>query len=298
MTRAFVVVNPAAGGGRAGRAWPRVRDELVRLGLHFEAALTRAPGEATELARRAALDGWPLVVAVGGDGTLSEIVHGVTDAQDTPRAAVSALLIGRGGDAARNLGLAADWRAAARRLLAGDEVTLDLGAAAWPDGRRRYFVNSAGAGFDAAVARRAAGFRGPGTVPYLAAVLVTLARHRPVEAEVEIDGAVGWRGRLTSAVVANGAWFGGGMKIAPDAAPGDGRLDLVILGDLGRAELVRWLPSVYRGGHVRHPRVAVASGGAFALRAAEPLPVQVDGDAAGTTPFRAAVCPRALRLVR
>lgn len=180
MTRAFVVVNPAAGGGRTARVWRRLRDALAHRGLRFESAETRGRGHATELAREAALAGWPLIVAVGGDGTLDEVVNGVTDAHGAPLATTAAILTGRGRDACRNLGLAADPYLAARRLLEGDDSLADLGVAEWPDGARRYFLNAAGAGFDAAVARRAAMYGGTGTLPYLRAVLAALSSHRAV----------------------------------------------------------------------------------------------------------------------
>ncbi|MGH7354672.1 MAG: diacylglycerol/lipid kinase family protein [Candidatus Rokuibacteriota bacterium] len=301
MTRAFAVVNPAAGGGRTRRVWPHARDALRRLGADLEAVETREPGEATALARAAAERGWPLVVAVGGDGTLLEVVNGVAGVvapAGGTRASVGFIPTGRGCDACRNLGIPTDPVAAARRLADGADVTLDLGAAEWPDGTRRRFVAAAGVGFDAAVARRAASLRGGGTVPYLVAVLLTLARHRPVDAEISVDGRRAWSGPLTAAVVANGRHYGGGMRIAPSAAPDDGRLDLVVLGEMGRAELLRWLPRVYSGGHLRHPRVVTIPGRTFAIRAAVPLPVHLDGEAAPDAPVDVTVEPGALRLRR
>jgi len=296
--RAFVVVNPAAGGGRTGRMWRALGDELTRLGLRFESAATRRRGHATELARQAAGAGWPLVVAVGGDGTLNEVVNGVTDARAAPLATAGAILTGRGRDACRNLGLAADWRLAARRLVEGDDALLDLGAAAWPDGARRYFVSAAGAGFDAAVARRAQSRGGAGTLPYLRAVVESLAAHRAVPATLQADDAPASSAPLTAAVIANGAYFGGGMKIAPSADPADGNLDLVVLGDLGRAELLRWLPTVYRGGHLANPKVSTRRIVRMSIDAASPLPTHVDGETTADTPVVFRVCPRALCLRR
>ena len=301
MTRIFAIVNPAAGGGRTRRIWERAREELRRLGVVLEPAETRASGEATTLARGAALAGWPLVVAVGGDGTLQEVVNGVVGVVAQAGAAPSSIGFiptGRGRDACRNLGLPVDPIAAARRLVHGADVALDLGAAEWPDGVRRRFLAAAGVGFDAAVARRAAPLRGPGTVPYLVAVLLTLAGHRPVDAEISVDGRPVWSGPLTAAVVANGSHYGGGMKIAPAASPDDGRLDLVVLGAMGRAELLRWLPRVYHGGHLRHPRVVAMRGRTFAVRGTTPLPVHLDGEAAPDAPVGITVRPGALRLRR
>ena len=295
--RCLVIVNPAAGGGRTERRWPALRDELHRLGLVFDWTPTSARGTATDLAREAVARGAALVVAVGGDGTLNEVVNGAVG-DGGPAPTVGAILTGRGRDAARNFGLATDPHLAARRLVAGEDIAVDLVRAAWPGGARRWALNAAGAGFDAAVAARAASGGGSGTLPYLAAVLATISAHVPVPAEIETDAAGGWSGRLTAAVVANAAHYGGGMKIAPAADPTDGRLDLVVLGDLGRLELLRWLPTVYGGGHLRCAKVLALTARRVMVAAAQPLPVHVDGEAARPTPVTFSAVPRALRLRR
>lgn len=295
MSRAVVVVNEAAGGGRTRRLWPDLRDDLRRLGLVFDWAPTTGRGTAIDLARAAAEGGAPLVVAVGGDGTLNEVVNGATR-ETGPSPVVGVVLTGRGCDAARNLGLSTDVRAAARALVEGVDTRFDLIRAEWPDGARRLVVTAAGAGFDASVARRTATGGGRGTLPYLRGIVATLASHATTPAEIEIDGAVAWSGRLSTVVVANGAFYAGGMKIAPTADPGDGQLDSVILGDLGRLELLRWLPTVYRGGHLANPKIVTQRARRVSIRAASPLPVHVDGEPAGETPVTFEVRPGALRL--
>ena len=298
MSRAFAVVNPAAGGGRTERVWRGLRDELTRSGLAIEWAASAAPGDATALARRAALAGWTLVVAVGGDGTLNEVVNGVVDADGRALVSVGFLATGRGSDACPNFGLAAEPIQAARRLLIAHDTRFDLGVAAWPDGTRRYFLNTAGAGFDAVVARRVAARGGSGTLPYVRGVVGAIARHRAVDAAIEVDGRPAWSGRLAAAVVANGPCFGGGMRIAPAADPGDGLLDLVVLGDVGRWELLWWLPTVYRGEHVANRKVVSLRGREVRIRAGAPLPTQLDGEAMPATPVTLTVLPGALPLRR
>ena len=275
-----------------------VAAELNGLGLTFESAWTTRRGQATDLARRAAGAGWPLVVAVGGDGTLNEVVNGVTDARGTPLATTGAILTGRGRDARRNFGLAADWRLATRRLVQGDDVLLDLGAAEWTGGTRRYFVSAAGAGFDAAVARRAASRGGIGTFPYVLAVIEGLIAHRPIPMTIQADGGAEQSAPLTTIVVANGAYYGGGMKIAPPADPMDGSLDLVVIGALNRAELLRWLPTVYRGAHLANPRIGLRRVRHVRVAGPTAVPTHVDGEPAADTPVAFRVCPQALRLRR
>ncbi len=294
--RAFFVVNPAAGGGRTRRAWPGLRRALAERGVGFEAAETTGPDSGIALARGAVERGWPLVVAVGGDGTLNEVINGLADAGGNFRAALGAIPLGRGRDACRNLGLPTDPRVALERALEGGETRVDAGAVAWPDGRTRYFLNAAGVGFDAVVARRAASWRVRGTLPYLAAVALSIGAHRPVRGILEEDGRVIWSGLMATTVAANGAHYGGGMKIAPGADPADGLLDLVVLGDLGRLELLRWLPTVYSGGHLANPKITTRRARTIVVRAN--APVHVDGEAAGDAPVTISIRPGALRLRR
>src|SRR5207247_9137168 len=144
VTRAVVVVNPAAGGGRTARIWRRLRDVMAAT-LPAEHAETRGPGDGERLAREAAASGAALVVAVGGDGTLNEVVNGVrTAGRGTPGGAV---LTGRGCDASRNFGVPRDPIAAVRALAAGRDRQFDLGRPERGDGRRRCVTISAAAAF-------------------------------------------------------------------------------------------------------------------------------------------------------
>ena len=260
----------------------------------FQFAETTGRGAASDLARRAALDGWPLVVAVGGDGTVNEVVNGLLGA-GTP-VTLGILNAGRGNDCRRNFNLPSPVPLALERLLAGRDVPIDVGLAEWPDGRRRHFVMSLGAGFDAAVAARAERSRGSGQAPYVRALLGTLRAYRPLPATIRVDERVHSSGPITAAVVANGPYYGQGMKIAPTADPHDGVLDLVVLGNLGRVELLCWLPMVYGGRHLANPKVSTARGRTVSIDAPAPLPVHVDGEPCGETPVRVSILPAALRL--
>jgi YegS/Rv2252/BmrU family lipid kinase len=293
--RAFVVVNPAAGNGTTRARVPSIRQALAAAGVVMECVETDGPGRATELAAGAARRGWPLVVAVGGDGTINEVVNGLIDDNGQARATLGIVNTGRGRDACRNLAIPAGEAAAVARLCHGAERRVDLGVVEAAD-RRRYFVNAAGAGFDAAVAERARSRRGTGTVPYLLAVLGALRRHRPRLAAIAVDGTEPREQCVTAVVVANGAWYGGGMKIAPAAHPADGLLDVVVLGALGRLALLRWLPTVYGGGHLACPDVTTARARTVTITAPQPLAVHADGEPAGRTPLCVRVLPGALRV--
>ena len=298
MTRAFVVVNPRAGGGRTGSLWPAIREELMRAGITIGVAETTAPGDATGLARQAASDGWPLIVAVGGDGTVNEVINGIVSPSGQPLATLAVIATGRGRDVCRNLGITTDTTLAVSGLAGAPEVVVDLNRAEWPGAGHRFFVNAGGVGFDAEVAARSRTGRGSGTVPYLLAILTTLHRYAPRAATVELDDAVVSRDPVAGVIIANGEYYGGGMRIAPDASPTDARLTIVVLGDIGRAELIRWLPTLYSGRHLENPKVKAYSGRRVVITAPVKLPMHLDGEPVLPSPVSVSVCPAALRVRR
>jgi len=257
---------------------------------------TRAAGEGAARAAEGVRAGVGLIVAVGGDGTLNEVVNGITDETGRPLATLGAILTGRGRDGARTLGVPRDPARAIERLAAArPPVRRDLGLVRWPGGHR-YFVTVAGAGFDAVVAARALTLPGPGTVPYLRAVVTSLRDHRPWPLRVRVDDAPARSLTATAVIVANGSTCGGGMRIAPGAHAADGLLDLVMLGALSRAALLRWLPTVYWGGHLRHPRITVERVRAVTVTSDRALPLHIDGEPCGAAPFEVTVVPGGLRV--
>jgi diacylglycerol kinase (ATP) len=295
LARACFVVNPMSGAGRGARRWADLHARLRAAGIDPQIVHTTGVGSGRALARDAANSGAPLVVAVGGDGTVNEVVDGLAEIPDS---IVGMLLTGRGRDAVRNLSLPSDPDRAVAGLLDGAVTSFDLGLVRPATGAPRHFVNAAGVGFDATVAARAAAIPGRGAVPYVAGIVLSLARHRPIDAEITIDGRRVTTGPITLVAVANGAWYGGGMMIAPGARPDDGALDVVVIGALSRRELLTWLPTIFRGTHLRHPAVSMYRATRVEIRAATPLPAHVDGELAGTTPLFAEIRPRALRLLR
>ncbi len=234
------------------------------------------------------------MVAVGGDGTVNEVVNGLMSAGAFVTLGI--LNAGRANDCRRNFGLPSHFPLAIERLLAGREVPIDVGLAEWPDGRHRQFVMSLGAGFDAAAAERAERARSGGKAPYVRALLSTLRVYQASLAAIHVDDRLHSLGLIMAAVVANGPYYGQGMKIAPAADPRDGLLDLVVLGNLGRAELLWWFPTVYRGRHLANPKISTARGRTVTIKGVLPLPVHVDGEPCGQTPVRVSVRPAALRL--
>jgi diacylglycerol kinase (ATP) len=299
-TGVVFVVNPAAGNGATGRAWPEIAQRAAAHGLRGDALLTGGPGHACELAERAAADGARLVVIVGGDGTVNEAVNGLlaAGANDID---VALLPCGTGDDFARTFGIRPEVERALAVATGGKTRTVDVGRAKFHqwDGSdaERYFVNFAGAGISGAIAvRGAATSRRLGArLAYFWATVAVFFRWKIVEIEVRADDERRQQ-PMYEVLVANGVYTAGGMRVAPDAVPDDGLLDAVLIGAFTKPEFAATFPKIYRGTHVRHPKVEVLRARAVAVDAATPLPVVLDGEQAGTTPARFEIVPAALRL--
>lgn len=290
MTPLRILANPCAGRGRRGDATAPLRELARRHGAEL-----RWPDTVDALlaeTRGAVEEGVPRLAVAGGDGTLHRVA-GELAGSDT---ALAVLPRGTGNDFARALGVPLDLERAARVAVAGTVRTLDLGRV---DGRA--FLTVAGAGFHGAVAHyanvRARFVRGPAVYPW--AVLRTLGRYEPPFFRVRYDGGR-YEDRAWMVLLANTAWFGGGMRVAPGADPEDGRLELVIVRAIGRAALLRVFPRVYRGSHVGHPAVVLASTRGATIEIDRSEVWYADGEpltAAGTGSARVTVEARRLRVV-
>jgi diacylglycerol kinase (ATP) len=241
--------------------------------------------------------GAELLVAVGGDGTLNEVVNGLVEGDGAELALIPR---GTGADFARTFAIPSRLEDAVRVALAGRTRAIDLGRATYRSWQGReeqaYFANIASVGMSGAVARRVneAG-RGWAKLSYLSATLAVFARWRSCRLRVRVDDEAR-AGVMQDVIVANGRYFAGGMRICPQAEPDDGLLDCLLIGDVSKGELLRALPKLYRGSHLPHPKGELLRGRLVSIEAEEPLPVQLDGEQPGTTPVRFEVVPGALRL--
>lgn len=253
----------------------------------------------TELARDAAGAGYELLVVVGGDGTLNEVVNGIGGLPEPPPLAL--VPRGTGRDFARTFGLGRSFDAAVETALAGETRVLDLGRVsyrAWSgEQAERWFANVAGAGISGAIAKRANDSTKAfgGRISYFAAILAVFVRWQVGEMTVAVDGERR-AGPMHEVFVANGAFLGGGLHATPDADPADGLFDVLLLGHLTKRDLAVTLPKGYLGRHLPHPKMELLRGQVVTVEAEQPLPIQLDGEQPGTTPARFELVPGALRL--
>jgi YegS/Rv2252/BmrU family lipid kinase len=294
--RAVFLVNPASANGATGRHWPALRRRAEALGLEGEALISEHPGHLTELAAAAADDGLLLVV-VGGDGTLNEVVNGAAGS----KAEIAVIPAGTGRDFGRTYGIPRRFDDAVRVAIEGKTQTIDVGRArfALPSGGEglRLFANAGSVGMSGAVARRANTMskRLGGRATFYTALAREFARWQNCEIQVEFEGG-SRRARMHDVIVANGRFLGGGMKLAPAAQPDDGLFELVLVGDISKLDFVTTSPKLYRGGHVGHPRIEITRSPWVTVDAAAPLLLELDGEQEGTTPVRFEIVANALRL--
>lgn len=306
-----LLVNPAAGGGRAGRLLGDFTRELAAHG--FSATVHRTAGRAAlvDLARTLVREGAPLVGVMGGDGTFHDAVGALLGADgemlDASRTTFAAIPAGTGGDlAARTLGIPKEPAAIAAWMARAKPTPFDLGRLSYTtnDGAPAVtlFTNIASCGMSGRVDELVA--TGPKWITGKAAYFVASTRalvgwkHKGVR--VEVDGKTLYEGKILTAAVANGRAFGGGMMVAPTADPGDGLLDVVILGDLPLVELATVSRTLYDGTHVGSKNVHVGRGRTVTIEGTDGSPVllDVDGETPGRLPGTFSVLPGAVSLLR
>jgi YegS/Rv2252/BmrU family lipid kinase len=295
-----LICNPKAGGGGAGRAIPEVRRHLDDRDLDYELVLTEGQGHATELTRRALEQGCRFVVAVGGDGTIHEVVNGLIhdDRAVNPDAVMGVVAAGTGADFIKTFGIPSMAGHAVAHLDGGESFPIDIGKVMYTKGgvtATSYFANVAEVGLGAEVVARADRLpRWLGPTLYVVAFWLAIRKHEMAEVRVDLVDRT-YEGPMNNLVVANGQFFGGGMKIAPKAAPTDGVFDIQIEHARKREEIAV-MPRVFRGEHVPHPDIFEAKRVRASIESARPLPIEADGELLGHTPASFEVLKDAIRL--
>jgi diacylglycerol kinase (ATP) len=295
------LVNPASANGSTQGHWPEIAHRAAAAGIEGETLFSDRPGGIIRLAEQAAGSGARLLIVVGGDGTVNEAVNGLLGAGAGKEVELAVIPRGTGTDFVRTFGIPRKLDDALAVIRDGHPREIDAGRVsyrAW-DGSpaEAYFANIASAGMSGAVARRANSTSKAfgGKASFLWATLAVFARWKNSEVTVAVDDEER-QGRMLDVIVANCEWLGGGMHMTPAAKPDDGLFDVLLIGDITKADLVRTLPKIYRGTHLPHPKAEELSGRTVRVDAAAPLPIELDGEQPGTTPATFEVVPRALRI--
>lgn len=283
-----IVVNPVAGRGTSLKALPEVKSCLDSEGLKYEIVRTRFPGHATELARELENSG-SRVVAMGGDGTVREVLNGIRS-PDTP---VGIIPAGMGNDFARSLGIPVDVSRASHYIANTATKKVDLGI------ERGKFFNVMGVGFPAHVVERINRYKkGPvrGPLVYLLGLLRSVTDLKSYEFHLEFDGES--RDQSANAIfVTNSRYTAGGLELVPHAELDDGILDIAIISEAGRFELLLALRQAYRGKHVDHPKIEFLRAKRARVESRARLRKMFDGELEGTTPADLEIAPRSRTII-
>lgn len=306
------VINPTAARGRAKCEWIKARQVLVARGISFKEHLTSLPDEACEVTRQALLAGEACVVAVGGDGTLNEVVSGYFDSAGqpiNPDAAIGLLPCGTGSDFRRSVGLM-NREIALQALIGGHNQLIDLIEIELigHDGQpvNCYSINVISFGLGGEVVKLVNEWRAVwpgwigGHIRFVLAALKALKTYRNHQVRILFDDNSTEEIRSNFFVAANGCFAGGGMKFAPQAQLDDGFMDVVLTDNASRWDVLRELPRIRFGWHLRNPKVKLLRGRTITVTTSQPLPsllVDVDGESAGFTPARLRVKTAAIRFI-
>lgn len=289
----LVIANPGAAGGAARRAQAQLEELRTAVGP-LELVFTAGPGDATRLAREAAAAGRKWVIAVGGDGTINEVVNGliVNDRPVNADTALSIVMRGTGNDFRRSLTGSHSYREDIRALTRGTRRRIDVGKVTYVahDGSPavRYFDNLASFGLSGEVDRRVNAARASkalgGKAVFALATLGALAGFKNPSVTLTFDDGAQYSGNLRLGVVANGRYAGGGMCFAPAARLDDGRFEIVLLEDFGFLDTVRNFPLIYKGAHIGRTGVRHRQATRLVAESSARVLLDIDGEAPGRLP--------------
>ncbi|MBM4340924.1 MAG: diacylglycerol kinase family lipid kinase [Deltaproteobacteria bacterium] len=286
----LVIINPVAGSGKALRRLTGVKRWLSQSSHDFIYEISSTSDEMRSKIRGAPARGIDAIILSGGDGTVHQALPAIAET-GLP---FGYLPCGRGNDFARNIGLPPDLKSNCAFLSTPSFHRFDLPSI----NQKTPFVAVAYVGFDGEVNRLANAHKGyfGGTLGYIICVLKALKNFKPFEVEITIDGHT-LRERVMMVSVANAPFYGGGMKIAPQAIMDDGVLDICIVKEISKFELLRQFPKVFKGTHVTHPRIMMAAGRTIKIVSNEERDLFADGEHAGKLPVECTVNNRTIRVL-
>lgn len=283
-----VILNPKASSGKCAKHWPQIKGLLEKHGLEFEVHRTEYPQHAIELSREAVKGGARFLLAVGGDGTVNEVVNGLLtqDVVDSSEVVISQIPVGTGNDWGRTVGIPKSYEDAVKVLNSGKTIVQDVGYVDYTDNDkevRRYYANIGGLGFQAFVgltanARKAEG-KG-GIMGYVNALVSSLIKYKAQPARYFVDGIEKGNTEVFSVAVGICQYNGGGMKQCPDAIYDDGLLDLTMIHNLSKGKVLRNVPNLFTGKFVRNKEVFQFRGKEIRIESEELL-LEVDGENIG-----------------
>lgn len=284
MTTSYkIILNPTAGHGNGLKALPQIKQLFTQSGVSFDLLRTESPGHGIELTRQAVKDGYGVIVAAGGDGTVNEVINGLMQCklEGIALPPLGVLCVGRGNDFAGSMGIPTDLEGGFQALVTGNRRSVDVGRVVggkFPQGR--YFGNCVGVGFDAITTIEVSKMpRWGGYLSFLAAVFKTVFLYNKAPlARIEYDGNVITQRSLLISIM-NGRRLGGGFIMAPNSVPDDGAFDLCIAEQMSSFAVIKMIPHFTRGDQATQPTIKTGRASKISIIAQDgPLPAQTDGE--------------------
>lgn len=301
----FVIINPTSGGGLGKRLWPQVSRLLKKRAGDFDFAETRGIGHARLLSHEAAGEGYRSIIALGGDGTIHEVVNGIFENPVSKRPPLGVLCAGTGGDFIKTLGWPQDIKKQIEIIAQDHTERIDVGQIEYRNSgskkEKRIFINIADAGLGGEVVRRLPEARKKfgRKLAYITSTIGAYRSRRQVPVRIKTDHAHEvhtWPEKPMCIIVANGRYFGGGMPISPTSSLTDGYLDLIVVDQIRPLLVPVALPLLYSKQLIRLPHVAVDRVKSVTLTSVGPMSLDVDGEPVGFLPARLEILPKALEI--
>jgi diacylglycerol kinase (ATP) len=295
--RAILIVNPAAGYNMGKKIYPDIYDSLKKIFAKIDLGLSNKPGNSVEIAKNAAEKGYDLLIALGGDGTSYEVLNGIMKSKKRPM--LSFIPSGSGNSFLRDFDISTPEQAV-QRIAEGKKHSIDMIKYEYAmNGSKEtsYFLNILGVGFVARVAAmRLKYFRLFRSLGYSIGVLMQLVPLKRDKLKLVADG-VEYNLENNFISISNSRFTGGKMMMAPSARLDDGKMDIVMLNNAGRMELLKSFPKIFDGTHIEIDKVTVIQAKKAEIRGTEPMPILVDGEVIGCAPLKAEVLKRALEVI-
>jgi YegS/Rv2252/BmrU family lipid kinase len=300
----YAIVNPNAGNGKGKRDWDRISGLFEKANISVYAQFTQKKGHAIDSARKAINTGFRKIISVGGDGTLNEVVNGIFNQGYCPPKdiTVGMIPVGTGNDWGRMFGIPLVYEGAVNVIKENKIMLHDIGVVSYYDNEeqyKRYFINIAGLGFESLVVKKTNRQKDKGRsnqALYFYNLLSSLISYKNIKADIIIDG-VKKTCIVFSINVGNGRYCGGGMRQTPDALPDDGLLDITVIREIGRIEIIKSLKLLYDGTILSHPKIDGYRSNNLRVESEFPLNLEADGESLGHTPAEFSIIPAAINIV-
>lgn len=302
----LVIINPNAGSRKGGRDWPQIHKLLSDKGIAFDYAFSEYHRHAIKLTRQAIENGCRQLIAVGGDGTINEVVNGIFSQNKVPTTDImlGAITIGTGNDWGRMFDIPDNYSDAIDIIASRKTFLQDAGIVTYQNGSAnssRYFINIAGLGFDAIVAKKTNSLKEKGKgnpLSYLSSLFSSLLKYKHIESQITIDKSRHQMNtELFSMNVGICQFNGGGMKQVPNAIPDDGLFDLTVISKMKKISVLRHVRKLYKGTHLKLPYVKTMRAKSVLIDAPSPIWLEVDGESLGHTPLEFNIIPKSIKVL-